>query len=72
MAARRAIFVAPFGELSEPRVLARLAAEAEAAGFDGFFLWDHIVYTDVEQSPTRGWHWRRSRAPPSACGSARS
>ena len=47
MAARRAIFVAPFGELSEPRVLARLAADAEAAGFDGFFLWDHIVYTDV-------------------------
>jgi alkanesulfonate monooxygenase SsuD/methylene tetrahydromethanopterin reductase-like flavin-dependent oxidoreductase (luciferase family) len=45
VAARRAIFVAPFGELSEPRVLARLAAEAEAAGWDGFFVWDHIVYT---------------------------
>ena len=47
MAARRAIFVAPFGELSEPRVLARLAAETEAAGWDGFFVWDHIVYTGV-------------------------
>jgi alkanesulfonate monooxygenase SsuD/methylene tetrahydromethanopterin reductase-like flavin-dependent oxidoreductase (luciferase family) len=47
VAARRAIFVAPFGELSEARVLARLAAEAEAAGFDGFFVWDHVVYTDV-------------------------
>ncbi len=47
MPAQRAIFVAPFGELAEPRVLARLAAEAEAAGFDGFFLWDHLVYTDV-------------------------
>jgi alkanesulfonate monooxygenase SsuD/methylene tetrahydromethanopterin reductase-like flavin-dependent oxidoreductase (luciferase family) len=47
--ARRGIFVAPFGELSEPRLLARLAAEAEAAGFDGFFLWDHIVYTGVER-----------------------
>ena len=45
MAARRAIFVAPFGELSEPRVLAGLAAETEAAGFDGFFLWDHLVYS---------------------------
>jgi alkanesulfonate monooxygenase SsuD/methylene tetrahydromethanopterin reductase-like flavin-dependent oxidoreductase (luciferase family) len=43
--ARRAIFVAPFGELSEPRVLARLAEEAEAAGFDGFFVWDHLVYS---------------------------
>jgi alkanesulfonate monooxygenase SsuD/methylene tetrahydromethanopterin reductase-like flavin-dependent oxidoreductase (luciferase family) len=49
VAARRALFVAPFGELSEPRLLAELAAEAEAAGFDGFFLWDHIVYTGVEQ-----------------------
>jgi alkanesulfonate monooxygenase SsuD/methylene tetrahydromethanopterin reductase-like flavin-dependent oxidoreductase (luciferase family) len=43
--ARRAIFVAPFGELSEPRALARLAAEAEAAGWDGFFVWDHLVYS---------------------------
>jgi alkanesulfonate monooxygenase SsuD/methylene tetrahydromethanopterin reductase-like flavin-dependent oxidoreductase (luciferase family) len=49
VAARRAIFVAPFGELSEPRVLAALAAETEAAGWDGFFLWDHIVYTGVER-----------------------
>ena len=45
VAARRAIFVAPFGELSEPRVLARLAAETEAAGWDGFFVWDHLVYS---------------------------
>jgi alkanesulfonate monooxygenase SsuD/methylene tetrahydromethanopterin reductase-like flavin-dependent oxidoreductase (luciferase family) len=43
--AQRAIFVAPFGELSEPRALARLAAEAEAAGWDGFFVWDHLVYS---------------------------
>ena len=49
MAASRAIFVAPFGELSDARVLARLAAQAEAAGFDGFFIWDHVVYTDVER-----------------------
>jgi alkanesulfonate monooxygenase SsuD/methylene tetrahydromethanopterin reductase-like flavin-dependent oxidoreductase (luciferase family) len=45
VAAHRAIFVAPFGELSEPRVLAQLAAETEAAGFDGFFVWDHLVYS---------------------------
>jgi alkanesulfonate monooxygenase SsuD/methylene tetrahydromethanopterin reductase-like flavin-dependent oxidoreductase (luciferase family) len=43
--AKRAIFVAPFGELSEPRVLAELAAETEAAGWDGFFVWDHMVYS---------------------------
>jgi alkanesulfonate monooxygenase SsuD/methylene tetrahydromethanopterin reductase-like flavin-dependent oxidoreductase (luciferase family) len=45
VAARHAIFVAPFGELSEPQVLARLAADAEAAGWEGFFVWDHLVYT---------------------------
>jgi alkanesulfonate monooxygenase SsuD/methylene tetrahydromethanopterin reductase-like flavin-dependent oxidoreductase (luciferase family) len=42
---RRAIFVAPFDELADPRLLAHLAADAEAAGWDGFFLWDHIVYS---------------------------
>jgi alkanesulfonate monooxygenase SsuD/methylene tetrahydromethanopterin reductase-like flavin-dependent oxidoreductase (luciferase family) len=49
MAAKRALFVAPFDELADPRLLAALAADAEAAGFDGFFLWDHIVYS----APTR-------------------
>ena len=49
MPARRAIFVAPFDELADPRLLAELAAETEAAGWDGFFLWDHIRYS----APTR-------------------
>ncbi len=31
-----------FGAYSQPRLLAELAQEAEAAGWDGFFLWDHI------------------------------
>ena len=48
-ASKRALFVAPFDELADPRLLAELAADAEAAGFDGFFLWDHIVYS----APTR-------------------
>jgi alkanesulfonate monooxygenase SsuD/methylene tetrahydromethanopterin reductase-like flavin-dependent oxidoreductase (luciferase family) len=43
VSARRGIFVAPFDELSEPRLVAELAARAEAAGWDGFFLWDHLV-----------------------------
>src|SRR4051794_39352147 len=42
--ARRGIFVAPFEELADARVLAELAARAEAAGWDGFFLWDHVDY----------------------------
>ena len=30
------------GDYFDPRVLAELAAEAEAAGWDGFFVWDHL------------------------------
>ena len=41
---KRAIFVAPFGELSEPRVVAELAERTEAKGWDGFFVWDHVAY----------------------------
>ena len=33
-----------FGELGEARALAELAREAEEAGWDGFFIWDHIVF----------------------------
>ena len=42
--ARRGIFLAPFDELADARALAALAERAEAAGWDGFFLWDHVDY----------------------------
>ena len=42
--ARRGIFVAPFEELADARALAELATRAEQAGWDGFFLWDHVDY----------------------------
>ena len=32
------------GEYADAGLLGDLAAEAEVAGWDGFFLWDHIVY----------------------------
>src|SRR5512138_2728550 len=32
-----------FGDTGDPRVLAGLAQEAEKAGWDGFFIWDHIA-----------------------------
>jgi alkanesulfonate monooxygenase SsuD/methylene tetrahydromethanopterin reductase-like flavin-dependent oxidoreductase (luciferase family) len=44
MPVKRGIFVAPFDELADPRLLADLATEAEARGWDGLFLWDHIRY----------------------------
>ncbi len=34
-----------FGELAEPALLVELAVEAELAGWDGFFLWDHVATT---------------------------
>jgi alkanesulfonate monooxygenase SsuD/methylene tetrahydromethanopterin reductase-like flavin-dependent oxidoreductase (luciferase family) len=41
--------IAPnFGEYSDPRLLAELAREAEAAGWAGFFLWDHITWSTHE------------------------
>jgi alkanesulfonate monooxygenase SsuD/methylene tetrahydromethanopterin reductase-like flavin-dependent oxidoreductase (luciferase family) len=49
MAAKRGIFVAPFDELSEPSLVTELARDAEQAGWDGFFVWDHIRYS----APTR-------------------
>jgi alkanesulfonate monooxygenase SsuD/methylene tetrahydromethanopterin reductase-like flavin-dependent oxidoreductase (luciferase family) len=39
-----AIFLPIFGELADPRIVAELAAEAEAAGWDGVFVWDHMLY----------------------------
>jgi alkanesulfonate monooxygenase SsuD/methylene tetrahydromethanopterin reductase-like flavin-dependent oxidoreductase (luciferase family) len=41
---RRGLYLAPFDELADPRVLADLASHAEAHGWDGLFLWDRIAY----------------------------
>lgn len=43
MVLRHGVYLPPFGELADPRVLAEIAAEAEAAGFDGVFVWDHVA-----------------------------
>ncbi len=40
---RKGLFLAPFGEFSDPRRVAELALTAERAGWDGLFLWDHIL-----------------------------
>jgi alkanesulfonate monooxygenase SsuD/methylene tetrahydromethanopterin reductase-like flavin-dependent oxidoreductase (luciferase family) len=45
---RHGIFLAPFGPLADPNAVVRLAARAEAAGWDGFFVWDHVFYVDVD------------------------
>jgi alkanesulfonate monooxygenase SsuD/methylene tetrahydromethanopterin reductase-like flavin-dependent oxidoreductase (luciferase family) len=52
---RRALFVPIFDELADPRVLAHLATAAEHAGWDGFFVWDHVVYREPVASATDPW-----------------
>src|SRR5260221_4437535 len=52
---RQAIDVPPFGELADPRVLAGLAAAAEERGWDGFFVWDHIVYRAPVRAVADPW-----------------
>ena len=47
---RAAIWLPLFDALADPRVVADLAAEAEEAGWDGVFVWDHIRWREpVEQ-----------------------
>ena len=41
---RYAINIINFGDCADARVLAGLARDAEDAGWDGFFIWDHIAW----------------------------
>lgn len=43
---RFGITVPNFGDYGEPDALVTAARAAEAAGWDGFFVWDHIVIAD--------------------------
>jgi alkanesulfonate monooxygenase SsuD/methylene tetrahydromethanopterin reductase-like flavin-dependent oxidoreductase (luciferase family) len=52
---KRGIFLAPFDELADPTLLAELARDAERAGFDGFFLWDHVDYRPPVQAILDPW-----------------
>jgi alkanesulfonate monooxygenase SsuD/methylene tetrahydromethanopterin reductase-like flavin-dependent oxidoreductase (luciferase family) len=55
MALKRGIYVAPFDELMEPRLLAELAQSAERNGWDGFFLWDHLIYRPPVRAVADPW-----------------
>ncbi|HVM28028.1 MAG TPA: LLM class flavin-dependent oxidoreductase [Mycobacteriales bacterium] len=52
---QHALFVPPFDELADPRVVARLAAEAEEHGWNGFFVWDHVAYRPPAQALADPW-----------------
>jgi alkanesulfonate monooxygenase SsuD/methylene tetrahydromethanopterin reductase-like flavin-dependent oxidoreductase (luciferase family) len=40
---RYGIHIPNFGPFGDARVMAHLAAQAEAAGWDGVFVWDHVI-----------------------------
>jgi alkanesulfonate monooxygenase SsuD/methylene tetrahydromethanopterin reductase-like flavin-dependent oxidoreductase (luciferase family) len=52
---RRGLFIAPFDELVNPRLLAELAAGAEERGWDGVFLWDHVTYPEPVRAVADPW-----------------
>src|ERR1051326_5362383 len=41
---RHAVYLPPIGSFGDVHLLVEIATVAEAAGWDGFFLWDHIRY----------------------------
>ena len=41
---RYAVYAPPFGTFGDVTLLVELAQQAEQAGWDGFFLWDHLLY----------------------------
>ena len=43
---RHAVYVPPFASFGDVNLLVDLACAAEQAGWDGFFLWDHLLYQD--------------------------
>ena len=41
---KHGLFLPIFDELADPRISAMIASDAEEAGWDGVFVWDHIGY----------------------------
>jgi alkanesulfonate monooxygenase SsuD/methylene tetrahydromethanopterin reductase-like flavin-dependent oxidoreductase (luciferase family) len=52
---KRGLFLAPFDELVEPRLLAELAGRAEDRGWDGIFVWDHVNYRPPVKAVADPW-----------------
>lgn len=46
---RFSINVPNFGDFADPRTVANVAAAAEQAGWDGLFVWDHVVHNKHKQ-----------------------
>ena len=46
---RFSINIPNFGDFADPRTVATVAAAAEHAGWDGLFVWDHVVHDKAER-----------------------
>lgn len=51
----RGLYLAPFDELADPRLLVELAVRAESRGWDGLFLWDHVAYRSPVRALSDPW-----------------
>lgn len=67
---RHALSVAPFGELADPHAMIEVAIAAEAAGWDGLYLWDH-VHRDPDEVANIADVWTMLAAVASATGRIR-
>jgi alkanesulfonate monooxygenase SsuD/methylene tetrahydromethanopterin reductase-like flavin-dependent oxidoreductase (luciferase family) len=45
---RHALMLPPFDALADPSAMADIAGEVEAGGWDGLFIWDHVLRPDDE------------------------
>ncbi|HEU5108483.1 MAG TPA: LLM class flavin-dependent oxidoreductase, partial [Micromonosporaceae bacterium] len=52
---RSALWLPLFDDLADPRVVARLAAEAEEAGWDGCFVWDQLSWREPVRQIADPW-----------------
>ena len=52
---RSALWLPLFDDLADPRVAASLAAEAEEAGWHGFFVWDHLFWRAPVRQAADPW-----------------
>lgn len=49
------LFLPPFDALADPLIIARLAAEAEEAGWTGVFVWDHLRWCEPVSAIVDPW-----------------
>jgi alkanesulfonate monooxygenase SsuD/methylene tetrahydromethanopterin reductase-like flavin-dependent oxidoreductase (luciferase family) len=52
---RFAVWVPNFGAFADARLVADLAARTETAGWDGWFLWDHVVHLGGDEPVVDPW-----------------